>query len=72
MNDVRITLITVVLVLSAIVWFDRRVLADLAHTSDRELRYFDRRTWAFIIVLPFPIGPMLYLVYGRGGPRRFP
>jgi hypothetical protein len=52
------------------VWFDRRCLADLAQTSDRELHYFDRNVWALIIVLSFPIGPMLYLLYAKG-PRRY-
>ena len=51
-------------------WFGRRCLADLAQTSDRELRYFDRNVWALIIVLSFPIGPMLYLLYAKG-PRRY-
>ena len=68
-RDVAITLVTVVILLSAVAWFDARCLADLKATSDRELRYFDRNTWAFIIVLTFPLGPMAYLVYAKG-PRR--
>ena len=70
MNNLTVVLITVVAILSVVVWFDRRCLADLAHTSDRELRYFDRNVWALIIVLSFPIGPILYLLYARG-PRRY-
>ena len=31
-------LITIVAILSVIVWFDRRCLADLTQTSDRDLR----------------------------------
>jgi hypothetical protein len=69
-SSVTIALITVVAIMSVVVWFDRRMLADLARTSDRDLRYFNRNTWALIIVLSFPIGPMLYLVYARG-PRRY-
>ena len=46
------------------------VAMDLADTSDRELRHFDRGAWALIIVLAFPIGPMLYLMYAKG-PRRY-
>jgi hypothetical protein len=53
-----------------VVWFDGRCLADLAQTSDRELRCFDRNLWALIIVLSFPIGPMLYLLYAKG-PHRY-
>ncbi|GIG85980.1 hypothetical protein [Plantactinospora endophytica] len=71
MNDLTVVLITAVVILSVVVWFDRRLLADLAQTSDRELRHFDRNTWALIIVLAFPVGPMLYLGYGKGGPGRF-
>lgn len=69
MNNATIALITVVAIMTAVVWFDRRCLADLAHTSDRELRYFNRNTWALIIVVSFPIGPMLYLAYGKGPGR---
>lgn len=65
-----VLLITAVAILSLVVWFDRWCLADLAHTSDRELRHFDRNVWALIIVLSFPIGPMLYLRYAKG-PHRY-
>jgi hypothetical protein len=69
MNNMAVALITVVAIMSVVVWFDRRCLADLARTSDWELRYVNRSTWALIIVLSFPIGPMLYLLYAKG-PRR--
>ena len=69
MNTTTIALITVVAIMIPIVWFDRRCLADLAQTNDRELRLFDRKTWALIIVLSFPIGPMLYLAYAKGPAR---
>ena len=70
MSNPTVVLITAVAMLSLVVWFDRRCLADLAGTSDRELRHFDRGAWALIIVLAFPIGPMLYLMYAKG-PRRY-
>jgi hypothetical protein len=70
MNNVTVVLITVVALLGLVVWFDSRCLADLAQTSDRELHHFDRNTWALIIVLSFPIGPMLYLLYAKG-PRSY-
>jgi hypothetical protein len=70
MSDTTVVLVTAVVILSAVVWFDRRCLADLARTGDRELRYFDRTVWALIIVLSFPIGPMLYLMYAKG-PHRY-
>ena len=70
MSDTTVVLVTAVVILSTVVWFDRRCLADLAQTGDRELRYFDRNVWALIIVLSFPIGPMLYLMYAKG-PRRY-
>jgi hypothetical protein len=68
-SNVTVVLITVVAILSAVVWFDRRLLADLAQTGDRDLRHFNRNTWALIIVLSFPIGPMLYLLYAKGPSR---
>jgi len=70
MNSLTVALVTAVAILSVVVWFDRRCLADLAQTSDRDLRHFDRSTWALIIVLSFPIGPVLYLLYAKG-PRRY-
>jgi hypothetical protein len=69
-STLAIALITVVVLLSVVVWFDRRCLADLAQTSDRDLRYFNRNTWALLIVLSFPVGPVLYLMYAKG-PRRY-
>ncbi len=69
-STLAVALITVVVVLSVVVFFDRRCLADLAQTDDRELRYFNRNTWALVIVLSFPIGPALYLMYAKG-PRRY-
>jgi hypothetical protein len=68
-GSVTVAVVTVVAILSVVVWFDRRMLADLAKTSDRDLRYFNRNTWALIIIVSFPIGPMLYLLYAKG-PRR--
>ncbi|WP_433531109.1 hypothetical protein ACQPYA_03020 [Micromonospora sp. CA-263727] len=65
-----LVLITAAVILGVVVWFDRRCLADLARTSDYELRYFDRNTWALIIVLSFPVGPMAYLMYAKG-PNRY-
>jgi hypothetical protein len=70
MNNMTVVLITVVAIMTVVIWFDRRCLADLAQTSDRDLYYFNRNTWALIIVLSFPIGPMLYLLYAKG-PRRY-
>jgi hypothetical protein len=70
MNSATVVLVTVVALMGVVVWFDRRCLADLARTSDRDLRYFNRNTWALVIVLSFPVGPMLYLRYAKG-PRRY-
>jgi hypothetical protein len=61
-----VALITAVVILSVVVWFDSRCLADLAATRDYDLRYFNRNAWALIIVLSFPVGPALYLMYGKG------
>jgi predicted CDP-diglyceride synthetase/phosphatidate cytidylyltransferase len=65
------TLVAVLALAALVVWFDARCLADLSRTSDAELRMFPRTTWALVIVFSFPIGPVLYLVYAKGGPRRF-
>jgi hypothetical protein len=70
MSNLTVVLVTAAVLLSAVVWFDSRCLADLAQTNDRELHYLNRNGWALIIVLSFPIGPMLYLLYAKG-PRRY-
>lgn len=70
MNSTTVAVITAIALIGLVAWFDSRCLADLARTSDRELRYFNRNTWALLIVLSFPIGPMLYLRYAKGGPWR--
>lgn len=63
-NAVAIVLLAALL--GSMAWIDVRCLADLARTGDRELRLFTRDGWRMIIVFAFPIGPMLYLLYGRG------
>ncbi|MFR9774784.1 hypothetical protein ACL02O_01850 [Micromonospora sp. MS34] len=68
-GSLTVGLVTVAAIMAVVVWFDRRCLAGLAQTSDRNLRHFDRNTWALIIVLSFPIGPMLYLRYAKGPGR---
>lgn len=65
MDDLTVIVATVAVLAAVIVWFDSRLLQDLARTPDRQLRYFDRRMWALIIVLSFPIGPMLYLRFAK-------
>ena len=71
MNSTVVVLTTVVATFAVVVWLDARCLADLARTSDRELRYFNRNAWALLIVISFPIGPFLYMMYAKGprGPR---
>ena len=62
-----------VAVLALVVYLvDSFALRDLAATPDHQLRRFDRRTWALLILFLFPVGPLLYLTAGKGGPRRHP
>jgi hypothetical protein len=58
-------LLSVVGLLAAVIWFDRRLLADLARTPDSDLLYLTRTGWAGAIVFAFPIGPLLYLTMGK-------
>jgi hypothetical protein len=64
-----VAVVTLLVIMGVVVWIDARCLADLRRTTDRELRHFDRATWALIIVVTFPIGPALYLTYGKGPGR---
>ena len=64
-------LATVCLVAIAVWLVDSRALRDLASTPDHQLQRFDRRTWALLTLFLFPVGAMLYLMYGKGGPGRY-
>jgi hypothetical protein len=66
-SGAAIALITAVVILSIVVWFDRRAPADVASTNDRDLRYFAR---PLIIVISFPVGRRLYMLVAKG-PGRF-
>jgi len=59
----RVSLITILVVLAVIVWFDWLCLSDLARA--RTVRYLTRQQWALVILAIFPIGGVLYLTYGR-------
>jgi len=69
-TQVVTTLAVITVLLTLVIWFDLRCLADLSQTADQDLRYFDRTRWVLIIVLSFPIGPMLYLLYAKGPHQR--
>ena len=59
----RVSLITIVVVLGVVVWFDWLCLSDLA--ANPRVRYLTRQQWALVIVATFPIGGVLYLSYGE-------
>ena len=61
-----VALATLIAVVAAVVWFDKRCLDDLARTPDGALRHFPRAAWAMIIVFFFPFGPLMYLLYAKG------
>lgn len=66
------TVLAAACLLAFAVWrVDSRALRDLASTPDHQLQRFDRRTWALLILLVFPIGAMLYWAYGKGRPGRY-
>jgi hypothetical protein len=69
-SQTTVVIVTVVAILAVVVWFDAGLLADLAGTPDYALNYFPRQVWALIIVLSFPIGPMLYLLLAKHPRRR--
>lgn len=53
MNTTAGTLITAVVLLVVMVWFDARCLTDLARTRDEDLYYLNRRAWALLIVVTY-------------------
>jgi hypothetical protein len=70
MNPAVAAIATVAILAVGMIWVDSRLLADLAATPDERLYRFDRRTWALIIIVSFPVGPLLYLRYAKG-PNRY-
>jgi hypothetical protein len=67
------TVLTALLLLAVVVWFDWYCLADLARAE--RVWYLSRGAWAILVVATFPLGGLAYLYYGRGlirpgGPRR--
>jgi hypothetical protein len=68
-SSALVAVVTLLVIMLVVVWFDVRCLVDLARTCDRRLRYFTRNAWALIIVVSFPIGPVLYLMYAKGPSR---
>ena len=65
-RDALEALVAAAALVGAVAWLDLRCLADLSQTSDLELRYLGRNAWAIVIVLAFPVGPMLYLACAKG------
>jgi len=59
----QVAVATVVALLVMVVWFDWRCLQDLA--AAREVRTLPKQAWAILVVITFPIGPMLYYAYGK-------
>ena len=59
----QVTVATVVALLAVVVWFDWRCLQDIA--AAREVRTLPKQAWAILVVIAFPIGPMLYYAYGK-------
>jgi hypothetical protein len=50
-------------VLTVVVWFDLRCLADLNRSATPRL--LTREAWALLILITFPVGGILYLMYGK-------
>ena len=62
---VLVTGILVIALLVAMMWIDMALLRDLAATPDQELSVLTRAGWAAAIIFTFPIGPILYVRFGK-------
>jgi hypothetical protein len=65
------SLLAIIVLLGAMVWFDWYCLSDLAKAD--QVWYLPRGAWAILVIAIFPLGGLAYLTYGRGGgprPRR--
>ena len=63
--DVVVAVVLGGALVAAIVRIDTRLLRDLAETPDHQLAYLTRTGWMGVILLTFPIGPILYLRFGK-------
>jgi hypothetical protein len=61
--DQQVAVVTVVALLAVVVWFDWLCLRDIA--TAREVRTLPKQAWAILVVISFPIGPLLYYTYGK-------
>jgi len=62
---VLVTGILVIALLVAMMWIDMALLRDLAATPDHELSVLTRAGWVVAIIFTFPIGPILYVRFGK-------
>ena len=62
-TQVLVTVLTALALLSVVVWFDARCLADLNQSPPPRL--LSRQAWGLLIVITFPLGGILYLTYGK-------
>lgn len=71
MNPViAVAALAVVVVVALMIRFDSLLLKDLAQTPDDQLQFLTRKGWVVAIVAAFPLGPLIYVTYGKG-PRRY-
>lgn len=57
--------ILIVALLAVMASIDVALLRDLAATPDHELSMLTRAGWVAAIIFTFPIGPILYVRYGK-------
>ena len=62
--------VAIVVVVALMIRFDALLLKDLAQTPDDQLQLLTRKGWMVAIVAAFPLGPLVYMTYGKG-PRRY-
>jgi hypothetical protein len=55
----------VVVVAALMIRFDTLLLKDLARTPDDRLQLLTRKGWMVAIGAAFPLGPLVYMTYGK-------
>jgi hypothetical protein len=62
---VAVAVVAVVVIAALMIRFDALLLKDLARTPDDQLQFLTRKGWMVAIVAAFPLGPLVYMTYGK-------
>jgi hypothetical protein len=63
--EIVLTIVLIAALISTIARIDSWLLQDLAKTPDNQLAHLTRIGWIGMILFTFPIGPIVYVRFGK-------